>query len=87
MYRLTLALCLAFGLAHGPAIAAGDATAGETAYREACSRCHRDVTRLARQLPGATAADKSAWLETLLAHHHAEDARRRADLIAYLTGL
>lgn len=87
MYRFALILCLACGFTLDAAADTGDVAAGEAAYAETCSRCHRDVTRVARQLPGATAAEKSTWLETFLTDHHAEDVRRRADLIAYLTRL
>ncbi|WP_212523215.1 hypothetical protein [Actibacterium sp. MT2.3-13A] len=65
-----------------------DADRGAWFYGQACLYCHGPASVLTSRVQGQTRAEKSAWLEALLSHHHcATDATIRADLIAYLLGL
>jgi mono/diheme cytochrome c family protein len=57
---------------------------GETAYQEACASCHRTPTRFMRRFLDLSQADRQAALDDFLKTHHAEDAAKRAAIIAWL---
>jgi mono/diheme cytochrome c family protein len=58
--------------------------AGEAAYQEACASCHRTPARFMRRYLDLAPADRQAQLTRFLAGHHAEDAQKRAAIIAWL---
>jgi cytochrome c5 len=57
---------------------------GETAYQEACASCHRTPTRFMRRFLDLSQADRQAALDDFLKTHYAEDAAKRAAIIAWL---
>ncbi|WP_333670240.1 hypothetical protein [Elioraea tepidiphila] len=57
---------------------------GETAYQEACASCHRTPTRFMRRFVDLAQADRQAALDDFLKTHYAEDAGKRAAIIAWL---
>lgn len=66
-----------------PATAAAQ-PAGEAAYQEACASCHRTPARFMRRYLDLAAAERQTQLDRFLAGHHAEDAQKRAAIIAWL---
>ncbi|MGC9368861.1 MAG: hypothetical protein ACP5DX_04885 [Paracoccaceae bacterium] len=62
-----------------------DAEHGAWYYRQACAMCHGPADMVRARIQGETEAERSAWLDVYLQHHHcAPDEAMRADLIAYL---
>lgn len=57
---------------------------GETAYQQACASCHRTPTRFMRRFIDLSRADRQAALDEFLKTHYAEDAAKRAVIIAWL---
>lgn len=84
MHRLApIAAVLVFAAPLSAAPAAAQ-PAGEAAYRESCAECHRTPSRFMRRYAEMTPAERQAALDRVLATHHAEDAAKRAAIIAWL---
>jgi len=63
------------------------AEAGDLAFKQSCSRCHRSAAGMAKDIPGATPQARADWLRALLARHHTPDPAVREVLATYLSTL
>lgn len=57
---------------------------GEAAYQEACASCHRTPARFMRRYADMLQAERQRALDEFLKVHHAQDAEKRATIIAWL---
>ncbi|WP_372624223.1 hypothetical protein [Falsiroseomonas sp.] len=67
-----------------PAAPAAAQPAGEAAFQETCASCHRTPSRFMRRYVDMNPAERQAQLDRFLAGHYAEDATKRAGIIAWL---
>lgn len=63
------------------------ARADSETYKADCAKCHARAATLARNLKGATPAEKAEALDAFLVGHHAGDETRRKRIVEYLVGL
>lgn len=64
----------------------GTSVATESAFKEACAKCHARPASVARSVQGNTDAERRQALDQLLRSHHAEDPKLRAEIVDYLIG-
>ena len=79
--RIILPLALIAPLA---AAAPSVADPGEAAYQEACASCHRTPARFMRRYVAMPQAERQRALDEFLKVHHAQDAEKRAAIVAWL---
>lgn len=83
-FVLTLTLMLSATLAE----AASDPS---QLYRKSCGACHEDASKLIGNLGwvlnSKTPEDRSEWLDDFIKAHHSPDAKDRAAIAAWLSGL